>query len=169
MSDENKPSETHPVPTTYNLLFVCTGNTCRSPMAMAIAAAAVRERGWTHVSVASAGVAAGFASEASPLAVDVVNKHGLDLSDHRSQQLTTELVQWADLILVMSPSHLFGVADMGGAEKVALLTDFVEGEGLGEPIEDPFGDDIDAYERAYEQIARAIEGVLARLEPILSP
>jgi protein-tyrosine-phosphatase len=169
MTEPNESSAAHPEPTTYNLLFVCTGNTCRSPMAAAIAEAAVRERGWTHVSVASAGVAAGFASEASPLALDVVREHGLDLSAHRSQQLSADIVEWADLILVMSPSHLFSVSDMGGGEKVALLTDFVEGDGLGEPIEDPFGSDYEAYERAYEQIERAIGGVLARLEPILAP
>jgi protein-tyrosine-phosphatase len=138
-------------------------------MAMAITEAAVQARGWTHVSVASAGVAAGPATPASLPAIEVVKEHGLDLGTHRSQQLTTDLVEWADLILVMSPSHLFSVSDLGGAEKVALLTDFVEGEGLGEPIEDPFGGDIEAYERAFEQIERAIGGVLARLEPILSP
>src|SRR5438105_5449108 len=131
MSKENKPAS-QPETTTYNLLFVCTGNTCRSPMAEVIARAAVRERGWTHVEVASAGVATGGPTPASLNAVATAHKHGLDLADHVSRQLTTEVVDWADLILVMSPSHLFAVSDLGGEEKVSLLTDFVDGDGLGE-------------------------------------
>src|SRR3954469_19158581 len=118
--------------TTYNLLFVCTGNTCRSPMAEAIARAAVLARGWTHVDVMSAGVASGGPSPASDLALQTAREHGLDLGGHTSRQLTDDLVDWADLILVMSPSHLFGVSEMGGGEKVALVTDFLEGDGAGD-------------------------------------
>jgi protein-tyrosine phosphatase len=156
-------------PTTYNLLFVCSGNTCRSPLAESIAAHALRERGWSHVAVASAGTGAAEGTPASENSVLVGAEHGLDLSAHRSRTLAADLVDWADLILAMSPSHIAAVVDLGGEEKVGMLTDFIEGPGIGAPIDDPFGGDADAYRRAYAQIAAAIEGLLAKLEPILAP
>lgn len=156
-------------PTTYNLLFVCSGNTCRSPLAEAIARKAVQERGWTHVAVASAGTGAAEGAPASGNGVIVAAEHGLDLAGHTSRQLTPELVDWSDLILTMSAAHMFAVAELGGAEKVAMLTDFLEGEGMGDPIEDPFGGDTDAYRRAYDHIASAVDALLGKLEPILAP
>jgi protein-tyrosine-phosphatase len=156
-------------PTTYNLLFVCSGNTCRSPLAEAIAARAVHDRGWSHVAVRSAGTGATSGAAASENSVTVAAEHGLDLSAHAARGLTAELVDWADLILTMSSAHMFAVAELGGAERVAMLTDFLEGAGVGDPIEDPFGGDADAYRRAYEQIAVAIDALLGKLEPILAP
>ena len=156
-------------PTTYNLLFVCSGNTCRSPLAEAVAAHAVKERGWTHVAVASAGTGAVEGAPASENSVLVGAERGLDLGAHRSRPLEAGLVDWADLILAMSPSHLAAVVELGGAEKVAMLTDFIEGPGFGAPIDDPFGGDPEAYRRAYDQIAVAVDGLLAKLEPILAP
>lgn len=156
-------------PTTYNLLFVCTGNTCRSPLAEAIARAAIERRDWRHVRTRSAGTAALDGAPASPAAVQVAAEHDLDLDAHEARSLTPELLEWADLILTMGPSHLMAVSASGAGEKVALLTDFLEGEGLGEAVEDPFGGDLETYRRAYSQIAEAIDGLLSRLEPILSP
>ncbi|HEX6134154.1 MAG TPA: low molecular weight protein arginine phosphatase [Longimicrobiales bacterium] len=155
--------------TTYNLLFVCSGNTCRSPMAEAIARAMLRERGWTHVEVQSAGTGAVPGAAASPEAILVAREHDLDLEQHTSQPLTPQLIAWADLVLTMSTSHMYAVSDLGGAEKVALVTDFIDGAGSGEPVADPFGSDPSGYREAFVQIRAAVTSLLDRLEPILSP
>jgi protein-tyrosine-phosphatase len=156
-------------PTTYNLLFVCSGNTCRSPMAMAIAQRLLEERGWSHVAVRSAGTGAAPGRPATEAAIRVAAEAGADLSGHSSTPLTAELVAWADTILVMGPAHLGVVDALGGGDKAALVTDCLGGLGRGQPVEDPFGGDDALYRRTFQQLEFAVEAVLARLEPILAP
>jgi protein-tyrosine-phosphatase len=163
------PEDDASVPTTYNLLYVCTGNTCRSPMARAIMQRLVDERGWSHVSVDSAGAAAAVGSPASENAIIAANEAGTPIDDHRAKALSADMLEWADLVLVMSPSQLELVTRLGHAPKVALATDFLEGVGSGQAVRDPFGGPVEEYRETYEQLRRAAESLVARLEPILSP
>lgn len=168
------PGDTDDAPRTepFRLLFVCTGNTCRSPLAEALARRGIEERGWRHVEVRSAGAATIDGLPASGGALRVAREAGLDLEGHRSTRLDGTLVAASDLILAMSRSHLEAVREGGGGERAALLAGLAAGEegidGGGE-IPDPFGQDDDAYRETLKVLDGLIRRVLDRLEPILSP
>ena len=145
------------------LLFVCTGNTCRSPMAEELARRAAAERG-LELECRSAGVAAAGGG-ASPGAVRAAEEAGLDLSGHQSSQLGRELVEWADLILCMGESHRWQVADRGGEEKARLITEYLPADDprRGRPVLDPVGGDLDVYRQTLETLREAVEGLLDRI------
>ena len=158
----------------FRILFVCTGNTCRSPLAEALARQALDRRGWRHVQVRSAGVAALPGGPASEGSLRVAARHGLDLAAHRSSPVSQELVHWADLILTMSLRHMTTVKGLPGAEeKVSLLTNFAEGrdrEGAdGAGVADPFGGGDDLYEVTFLELRELVDRSLERLAPMVSP
>lgn len=119
-----------------NILFVCTGNICRSPLAEVIARAYAEERG-RPVEVASASVLGLDGPPAHKHSIKVAKEIGLDLDEHRAQPVTEELIEWADLILGMEIQHAaklrgtFPQAD----EKIMLLGTF----GGVHEIADPLG------------------------------
>jgi protein-tyrosine phosphatase len=124
--------------------------------------------------IRSAGVAATFGDPASEGARRVALRHGIDLSSHRSRQLTKDDVGEADLLLAMSSGHLLVLLEFGGGEKSALLADFADSGGEdpssgGRSIADPFGGGDAEYEATYRELEELIPRVLARLAPLISP
>jgi protein-tyrosine-phosphatase len=144
------------------LLFICTGNTCRSPLAEALARREAIERGLADVEVASAGTSAWDGAPASDGALLVALERGLDLSTHRAQQLTRELVQSHDVVLAMGPHHLERAEALGGEGRTHLLTAFAGGTSA-RAINDPFGGDLDAYRETLVELQGEIRRVFDRL------
>lgn len=136
------------------VLFVCTGNTCRSPMAAALFKRLLRERGRGDIRVESAGLAAN-GSPATAEAAAVMAEWGEDLSGHRSRQVTAELLEQADVIGVMTPSHRQFLTGIGiPAEKIIVPVP---------PIPDPFGGDEDEYRQTRDALQKAAAELLDKL------
>ncbi|MCR3923116.1 MAG: low molecular weight protein arginine phosphatase, partial [Firmicutes bacterium] len=126
------------------LLFLCTGNTCRSPLAQVLAEALLQEAALSEWVVASAGLSALAGMSASSHALTVAHTLGLDLSAHQSRPLTAALAQRADKILVMTSAHKEVLLQHFPqfASKVSTLKESCASMG---DVQDPYGGSVAVY------------------------
>lgn len=143
----------------WTMLVVCSGNTCRSPMAEGLAKRLLAEQRGIEVEdlenaglrVVSAGTLAHPGAPAAAEAVEALQKFGADLSRHRSQPITPELIHEADVIYCMTGAHRQALLAMSpAAEGKTFLLD------PGGDVEDPMGSDLTTYQRCAERIRRRL-------------
>lgn len=151
------------------VLVVCTGNTCRSPLAEALLRRALEETGRTDIAVASAGTGAWDGAPASEGSYLVALEHGLDLSAHRARLLTLAMVEESQLILAMSRTHLARVRELGGAGRAHLLGEYGGFTGPRGEIDDPFGGDLDEYRATIKTLSGLMPAVASRVNGAILP
>ncbi len=152
---------------TTNILLVCTGNTCRSPMAAGLLKALLAEALGIEVTelekkgykTSSAGTATVSGWSATPEAVAAMKEKDIDISDHRSTALTSEMVEQAQVILAMTRGHHAAVLRLGSGneERCSLVS-------AGRDIADPMGGDLSVYKSCRDQIE---DGLKARLAEVI--
>lgn len=137
-----------------SVLFVCTGNTCRSPMAEALCREIikVRSRPNLHYRVRSAGTCAVEGTGADPLALEVMHEIHLDLSDHQTQTLNPRMLDTADWIFTMTRAHRESILELMPEcrDRIRLLSD------RGEDIPDPASTSVDHYRYIRARLAHDV-------------
>ena len=148
-----------------NLLFVCTGNTCRSAMAQELLRCMARQLGIDDLEVNSAGTDAYEGLPASYGACSVIEERGGDLFNHAAVKLTRGQIEDADLILTMEASHKAYVLKLCPEAEGKVHTLLGYTVGAEQDIEDPFGGEQDVYLKTLDRIELALVVLLIRLYP----
>lgn len=137
-----------------NIVFVCTGNTCRSPMAEVILKDLCQKNNLTDVECSSAGLSAFTGDSASEEAVEAVKELGLDLTGHRARQMNAFLLRQTDLFVPMTPMHAAALRAMGVGEDRLFLPQ--------PPVPDPYGGSLEEYRRCRDSLVKLCQQLLER-------
>ncbi|MGM0842387.1 MAG: low molecular weight protein arginine phosphatase [Bacillota bacterium] len=143
-----------------NILFVCTGNTCRSPMAEAV----LKHKGAEGFDVKSAGVFAMDGSDASFKTKEVLKENDI-IHRHQSSSLSRENLDWASYIFTMTSNHKRAIVDQYPhvADKIFTLKEFVHEDPADLDVSDPYGGSVDIYRHTYRELDSLIDELIKKL------
>lgn len=130
------------------ILFICSGNTCRSPMAEAL-----MKNKCSDITVSSCGLCAFVGDSASQGSIEAMKAYGIDITSHRSKAFSPYMIDEYDVFAVMTNEHKSALSQVVPEEKIIVL---------GGGISDPYGMDTDAYISCARYIDKALDGILAR-------
>ena len=140
------------------ILFVCTGNTCRSAMAAAMMAD-IAEKNDMDILVDSAGIFASLGEPAAENAIQAMKKRNIDLSCHTTKPITPEFIDMADVILTMTNAHKMLIENMA-PEKVFTICEYAGTDG---DVPDPYGGDLEEYEEFADEIYDLLTDIAEKL------
>ena len=145
-----------------HILFVCTANICRSPVAEGLLREQLRQKGLESWQVSSAGTWARFQRNAARHSIDILGEHGIDIRRHQAREVTGKILQEADLILCMETGHAEALrAEFPeAADRIYLLSEMA---GDAYSIEDPYGGPRSEFERMVNELSDLLERGLPRI------
>jgi protein-tyrosine-phosphatase len=151
------------------ITIICTANICRSPIGECLLkhALAAEPEPWKKLRVISAGIAAMTGERASPNSIVALKQVGLDINDHRAQQLTQEMIDESLCIFCMTDSHreLIQMNFDGPFDHVFLMREFIA-NGLDAQIPDPFGQRLEDYKNCRDSMVEAIPSIINYLKVV---
>lgn len=149
----------------FTILFVCTGNTCRSPMAEGAMRVLLEKERPGKVEVLSASAAGMDGYPATDYAVEAARLWNADISGHKSQSLTSELIERSNLIFAMTSFHYDEVVRLNhdASDKTFLLKSFPEPGSGGEGVEDPIGRSLQQYNETFLEIGEYLGKYLPKI------